>query len=69
MIRINLQLLIIIWWIGAAIAASAFLIRIYKIYLIVGIAGWIIISTSTMLIIYEIRRIKEEDKSKELAEK
>lgn len=69
MFRINLQILMIIWWIGAAIAASAFLIHIYKIYLIVGIGGWIIISTSTILIIYEIRRIKAEDKSRELAEK
>ena len=69
MFRINLQILIIIWWIGAGIAASDFLIRIYEIYVIIGIAGWFIISISTVLIINEIRRIKEEDKKKGLAEK
>ncbi|MGC2428038.1 MAG: hypothetical protein WA421_13455 [Nitrososphaeraceae archaeon] len=69
MFRINLQILIIIWWIGAGIAASDFLIRIYEIYVVIGIAGWFIISISTVLIINEIRRIKLEDKKKGLAEK
>ena len=69
MFRINLQILIIIWWIGAGIAASDFLIRIYEIYVVIGIAGWFIISISTVLIINEIRRIKIEDKNKGLAEK
>jgi hypothetical protein len=31
--------------------------------------GWIIVLTTTALIIHEIRKIKEEDKRKELAEK
>jgi hypothetical protein len=69
MFRINLQILIIIWWIGAGIAASDFLIRIYEIYVVIGIAGWFIISISTVLIINEIRRIKLEDKKKGLEEK
>jgi hypothetical protein len=69
MFRINLQGLIIIWWIGAGIAAGDFLIRIYEIYVVVGICGWSIILISTMLIINEIRRIKLEDKKKGLAEK
>jgi hypothetical protein len=69
MLRINLQSLIIIWWIGAGIAASDFLIRIYEIYVVVGICAWFIIFTSTMLIINEIRRIKLEDKKKGSAEK
>ena len=69
MFRINLQSLIIIWWIGAGIAVSEFLIRIYEIYVVVGICGWSIIFISTMLIINEIRRIKLEDKKKGLAEK
>jgi membrane protein implicated in regulation of membrane protease activity len=67
--RINLQILIIIWWIGAAVAASAFLFQSYELYVIVGTVGWIIVLTTTALIIYEIRKIKEEDKRKELAEK
>ena len=69
MFRISLQILIIIWWIGAAVAASAFLFRSYHLYVIVGTMGWIIVLTTTALIIYEIRKIKEEDKRKELAEK
>ena len=69
MFRISLQILIIIWWIGAAVAASAFLFRSYKLYVIVGTMGWIIVLTTTALIIYEIRKIKEEDKRKELAGK
>jgi len=68
MFRINLQVLIIIWWIGAAVAASALLIHIYILYVIVGIAGWIIVSVTTALIVYEIKRIKQEDKKKELTE-
>ena len=61
-IRFNLQILIISWWIGAAIALFSFLIPVYIHYLIVGIMGWIIILSSTILIIYEIKKIKAEDK-------
>ena len=61
-IRFNLQILIISWWIGAAIALFSFLIPVYIHYLIVGIIGWIIILSSTILIIYEIKKIKAEDK-------
>ena len=68
MFRINLQVLIIIWWIGAAVADSGLLIHIYILYVIVGIAGWIIVSVTTALIVYEIKRIKQEDKKKELTE-
>jgi hypothetical protein len=69
MFRTNLQIFIIIWWIGAAIAASAFLFRIYQLYVIVGTSGWIIVLTTTALIVYELRKIKQEDKRKEVAEK
>ena len=69
MFRTNLQIFIIIWWIGAAVAASAFLFRSYELYVIIGTVGWIIVLTTTALIIYEIKKIKEEDKRKELAEK
>ncbi|HEX5185908.1 MAG TPA: hypothetical protein VFV86_03370 [Nitrososphaeraceae archaeon] len=61
-IRFNLQILIISWWIGAAIALFSFLIPVYIHYLIVGTIGWIIILSSTILIIYEIKKIKAEDK-------
>ena len=69
MLRINLQILIIIWWIGAAVAAGSLLIQIYELYVIVGIAGWIVILITTALIVYEIESIKQEDKRREMAEK
>jgi FtsH-binding integral membrane protein len=62
MFRVSLQILIIIWWIGAGIASIAIVIHRYEQYTIVGTAGWIVTIASTALIIYEIKRIKEEDK-------
>ena len=62
MFRPSLQILIIIWWVGAGIASIAIVIHRYEQYTIVGTAGWIITIASTALIIYEIKRIKEEDK-------
>jgi hypothetical protein len=69
MFRINLQILIIIWWIGAAVAAGSLLIQIYELYVIVGIGGWIVVLITTTLIVYEIKGIKQEDKRRETAEK
>jgi hypothetical protein len=66
MAKSNLQILIIVWWIGAALAGISLVIPIYEIYLIVGINGWIIMLISTSLIIYMIKKIKKEDRSKEL---
>jgi hypothetical protein len=50
--------------VGAIAAGSALSFPIYQHYLTVGIVGWTIIGVSTGLIIYEIKRIKEEDKKK-----
>ena len=69
MFRINLQILIIIWWIGAAVAAGSLLIHIYELYVIVGILGWSVVLITTALIVYEIRIIKQEDKRREMAGK
>ena len=66
MFRINLQILIVIWWIGASIAAGSLLIKIYELYVIVGIVGWMVVIITTALIIYEIKSIKQEDKRKEM---
>jgi FtsH-binding integral membrane protein len=62
MFGLSLQILIIIWWVGAGIASIAIVIHRYEQYTIVGTAGWIITIASTALIIYEIKRIKKEDK-------
>lgn len=67
MTRISLQTLIIIWWLGAVTAAISLLIPLYSAYLIVGSVGWAVVLSTTALIIYEIKRIKEEDKKKQLA--
>jgi len=69
MFRINLQILIIIWWIGAAVAAGSLLIQIYELYVTVGILGWSVVLITTALIVYEIKIIKQEDKRREMAEK
>ena len=69
MIRISLQILIIIWWLGAATATGALLTHVYGHYLIIGIIGWTTIIITTTLIVYEIKKIKEEDKKKSSAEK
>lgn len=69
MFRITLQILIIIWWVGAAVAAGSLLIHIYELYIIVGILGWTVILITTALIIYEIKIIKQEDKWREVAGK
>ncbi|MGH9979216.1 MAG: hypothetical protein ACRD8Z_25790 [Nitrososphaeraceae archaeon] len=66
MAKSNLQILIIIWWVGATLVGISLVIPIYEVYLVVGITGWIIMLISTSLIIYMIKKIKKEDRSKEL---
>jgi hypothetical protein len=66
MAKSNLQFLIIVWWVGAILAGISLVIPVYEVYLIVGISGWIIMLISTSLIIYKIKKIKNEDRSKEL---
>jgi hypothetical protein len=66
MAKSKLQTLIIVWWVGATLAGISLVIPIYEVYLIVGITGWIIMLISTTLIIYMIKKIKKEDRSKEL---
>jgi FtsH-binding integral membrane protein len=62
MFRVGLQILIIMWWIGAGIACLAVVIHRYDEYALVGTIGWTITIVSTALIINEIKRIKEENK-------
>jgi uncharacterized iron-regulated membrane protein len=64
MYRINIQILTIIWWIGAIAAAYSLFIPVYGQYLIVGTSGWSVVAISTGLIIYEIKRVKQEEKEK-----
>lgn len=67
MVRISLQTLIIIWWLGAVTAAISLFTLLYSAYVIIGSIGWAVVLSTTTLIIYEIKRIKEEDKKKQIA--
>jgi hypothetical protein len=63
----HIYVLIAIWFAGIATAGIALLMPHYSDYLVVGAAGWITVATSTGLILYEIKRIRAEDRKKELA--
>jgi hypothetical protein len=67
--RIRIQTLVIIWWLGAITAAVSLLAPTYAAYVVIGVGGWSVVAITTALIIYELKRIKEEDKKKQLAEK
>lgn len=54
----------ILWFVGAAVAGLALLIPDYWVYVMVGAAGWITVCGSSAFIIYEIKRIRAEDKKK-----
>jgi hypothetical protein len=57
-------LLLVIWWAGAAAAGFALLFPRYNDFFAVGVAGWVTLLTSSGLMLYEIRRIKSEDRKK-----
>jgi hypothetical protein len=58
--NINLQILIILWWVGAIISGVALLIPQYKYYVILGSIGWITVGLTSGLIIYAIKRNNKE---------
>jgi beta-lactamase regulating signal transducer with metallopeptidase domain len=59
---INLQILIILWWVGAIIAGMSLLIKQYLYYLIMGSLGWITVAIASGLIIYAIKRNNKESR-------
>ena len=66
----QLYILVVTWFVGAAVAGLALLIPDYLTFFAIGAIGWITVGCSTALIIYEIKRTRGEDKKKsELAEK
>jgi hypothetical protein len=54
--NINIQVLLIIWCLGAAIAAIALLVPVYSIFLIVGSTGWLCVGITTVLIFYNLKK-------------
>ncbi len=59
---INLQILIILWWVGAIVSGVALLIPQYKYYFILAFIGWITVGITSGLIIYSIKRNNKESK-------
>ncbi|MDN5845746.1 MAG: hypothetical protein L0H53_05660 [Candidatus Nitrosocosmicus sp.] len=54
--EIDIQILLFIWCLGAALSAVALLIPIYYIFVIVGAVGWICVGLSSFLIILHIKK-------------
>jgi hypothetical protein len=54
--KIDIQILLFIWCIGAALSAIALIIPIYFIFVIVGVVGWITVGLSTFLIFLHIKK-------------
>jgi 4-hydroxybenzoate polyprenyltransferase len=63
----HLYILIAIWCTGIATAALAIFLPVYTTFVIVGAIGWITVAASSGLILYEIKKIRAEDRKKELA--
>jgi NADH:ubiquinone oxidoreductase subunit 6 (subunit J) len=64
---VHIYILIAIWCAGIATAAGAIFIPIYENFVIVGAIGWATVAASSGLILYEIKRIRAEDRRKEAA--
>jgi hypothetical protein len=62
----HIYILVIFWFVGAATAGAALFIPVYNNYVIVGALGWIALAVSTVLIFYEMKQIRKDDKKKEL---
>jgi hypothetical protein len=54
--KIDIQILLFIWCLGAALSAVALLIPIYYIFAIVGAVGWVCVGISSFLIILHIKK-------------
>ena len=63
----HIYILIAIWCAGIVTAAIAIFIPVYSTFVMMGAAGWITVAISTALILYEIKRIRADDRKKELA--
>ncbi len=62
----QIHLLVTIWFVGIATTGIALLLEDYSNYAAVGTAGWTIVVASSGMIFYEIKRIRSEDRKKEM---
>jgi FtsH-binding integral membrane protein len=62
----QIHILVTIWFAGIAITGVALLFEDYSNYATIGTIGWAIVAASSGMIFYEIKRIRSEDRKKEL---
>ena len=62
----QIYILVAIWFAGIATAGIALLLEDYSNYVVIGTAGWTTVVASTGMIFYEIKRIRTEDRKKEI---
>lgn len=62
----QIHILVTIWFTGIATTGIALLLEDYSSYAAIGTAGWTIVAASSGMIFYEIKRIRSEDRKKEL---
>ena len=63
----QIHILVTIWFAGIAITGIALLLEDYSSYAAIGTVGWTIVAASSGMIFYEIKKIRSEDRKKELA--
>jgi hypothetical protein len=62
----QIYVLVAIWFAGIATAGIALLLEDYSNYVVIGTAGWTTVVASSAMIFYEIKRIRAEDRKKEI---
>jgi len=62
----QIYILVAIWFAGIATAGIALLLEDYFNYVVIGTAGWTTVVASSAMIFYEIKRIRAEDRKKEI---
>ncbi len=62
----QIYILVTIWFVGIAITGIALLFEDYYDYVAIGTAGWTIVVASSGMIFYEIKRIRSDDRKKEI---
>jgi hypothetical protein len=62
----QIHILVTVWFAGIATTGIALLFEDYSNYAIIGMVGWAIVAASSGMIFYEIKRIRSEDRKKEL---
>lgn len=62
----QIYILVTIWFAGIATTGVALLLEDYSNYATIGTVGWTIVVASSGMIFYEIKRIRSEDRKKEM---